>query len=72
MNRRELLTGAAALLVPLPSMPAPFTVNCAGRVGGIRAGAFISRGSVLMRMPDGTYRVCGALDDVVITGTVTV
>jgi hypothetical protein len=75
LNRRELLTGAAALLLhPLPPMPAPFTVNCRGRVGGFIAGRALVQGEwvTVRQMPDGRLVAEPSLKNLVIRGTITV
>lgn len=80
MNRRGFLTGLASLVVPVPAgVTAPFVVNCAGRVGGVRYAwqpvheAVIGGKRVaLERLPDGSWRALGSIANCVITGTVSV
>lgn len=64
VNRRELLTSAAALVVS-PALPAPL----APATSVVRA---MSRGYRLVKQPDGSWRAEGVIWDCVITGTITV
>jgi hypothetical protein len=75
MNRRELLTGLASLVVPVPKcVTAPFVVNCGGRVGGIRAGSALLKGQWVnvKQMPDGSWLAEASIENMTFRGTVTV